>query len=127
MRGEYDKMVASLDVHSRRIGDDGYLEMMKCSAMLEKGDVAKARRYADRAVQLEPDLFDCLVVSLRCSLLDRKHDDSKRMLDRMTQSWELEDEGLRELEGFSEFIRSNSGRKWDEARKAAARPSRPIK
>ncbi len=55
-RHDYRRALKAVDYVEQRVGQDGFTRLMRSSVHLEKGELPKARRWAQLAVDAEPEL-----------------------------------------------------------------------
>jgi tetratricopeptide (TPR) repeat protein len=115
LRKQYDEALASVDRLDARVHDP-YLEFMRGSILLEKGDRAGAKRRFRAAIAAEPGLQAPYWTLVDLSMAEKDFRTTAELLTAVEEDAGVELADLEEVEGFEEFTRSREYRAWKKRR-----------
>jgi tetratricopeptide (TPR) repeat protein len=117
MRKDYAAVLKSIDRLDQRVRDP-YLQYLRGSVLLEKGDDKEARRLFQAAIDAEPTLVTAHWVLIGLSLQDKKYKDTARYLTAIERDAGVTLNELEGLEQYEGFVKSPEYKAWSKERKA---------
>jgi tetratricopeptide (TPR) repeat protein len=117
MRKDYAAVLASIDRLDKRVRDP-YLQYLRGSVQLEKGDGKEARRLFQAAIDAEPTMVTPYWVLIGLSLQDKKYKDTARYLTAIERDAGMAIGDLEEVEQYEGFVKSPEYKSWIKERKA---------
>ena len=115
MRKDYAAVMKTIDRLDARVKDP-YLQYLRGSVMLEKGDGKEARRLFQAAITAEPRLAMPYWVLIGLSLQDKKYKDTARHLAAIERDAKVEVGDLEALEQYAGFVKSKEYKAWNKER-----------
>ena len=112
---EYDKAFECIERLDNSVGGDPYLNVMRANAKLIQQKNNEAKKYAELALEKEPDLFPGYQVLLNVSIADKNYDDTVSVLNALKENFEIEFEDFTQIEAYSDFVKSPQYKKWIES------------
>ncbi|WP_375771927.1 hypothetical protein NR798_13905 [Archangium gephyra] len=117
MRKDYATVMKMVDRLDQRVKDP-YLQYLRGSVMLDKGDRKAALAYFKTAVAQEPTLTLAHWVLIGLSLQDKQFKDTARYLDAIERDAHVELSDLEEIEQYAGFVKSPEFKAWKKKRAA---------
>lgn len=90
------------------VGGDPILRVIDANFQLDQGDRTEARRLAEEAIKLEPDMIGAHWVLVAVALAEKDHKETARLLKRVVQAcrFDLDAPGLKKLDDYKHFVAS---------------------
>jgi hypothetical protein len=107
----------ALDRLDRSVGGDPYLNVLRADTHLQAGDLKKARRFAEKAVDEEPDLQAAYWSLVTVALREKQFDETVRLLDTLAAKFALRFGDFTKEPEYADFVKSPQYRRWLAARK----------
>lgn len=117
LRKDYAAVMKTIDRLDQRVKDP-YLQYLRGSVMLDKGEGKEARRYFQAAIDAEPSLPLPYWVMIGLSLQDKKYKDTARYLTAVERDVGVELGDLEGVEQYAGFVKSPEFKAWKRERKA---------
>ncbi|MCY1080506.1 hypothetical protein [Archangium lansingense] len=117
LRKDYATVMKMIDRLDQRVKDP-YLQYLRGSVMLDKGDRKTALGYFKAAVTAEPSLAMAHWVLIGLSLQDKQYKDTARYLDALERDTSVELADLTDLEQYAGFVKSPEYKPWKKKRDA---------
>jgi predicted negative regulator of RcsB-dependent stress response len=115
LRKDYATVMKMVDRLDQRVKDP-YLQYLRGSVMLDKGDRKAALGYFKAAVAAEPTLALSHWVLIGLSLQDKQYKDTVRYLDAIERDTSVELGELEDLEQYAGFVKSPEYKAWKKKR-----------
>ncbi|MCI0569825.1 MAG: hypothetical protein L0Y66_03670 [Myxococcaceae bacterium] len=119
LRKDYAATLRSIARLDRRV-QDPYLQFIRGSVQLEKGDRKEAKARFQAAIDQEPTLQVAYFTLLGLSLQDREHKETARLLTALERDAEITLNDLEGVEEYAEFVKSREYKAWKKQRAAAS-------
>lgn len=117
MRKDYVAVMEMIDRLDQRVKDP-YLQYLRGSVMLDKGDRKTALGHFKAAVAQEPTLALTHWVLIGLSLQDKQYKDTARYLDAIERDTRVELSPLEDIEEYKGFVKSPEYKAWKKKRAA---------
>jgi predicted Zn-dependent protease len=117
MRKDYATVMKMIDRLDQRVNDP-YLQYLRGSVMLDKGDRKAAVGHFKAAIAGEPTLALAHWVLIGLSLQDKQYKDTARYLDAIERDTSVELSDLGGLEQYAGFVKSPEYKAWKKKRDA---------
>jgi hypothetical protein len=112
LKKNFPKALRCVDRLDESVGGDPYLNCIRSSVAMERGDGAEARRFANLAIDREPSLQIAYFVLVGLSLQDQKYDETVAGLKRIHDTFETSFEDLTTLPEYAGFVKSPQYNQW---------------
>lgn len=112
MKKSYDQFFAAVDRLDKAVGGDPYLDTMRCAVYVETGDLATARKCADKSATADPKLFEAQDALLTVAIKQKDHPTTVKQLDLMERDFGLKWKDLRTVDMFADFVKSPQYQDW---------------
>lgn len=109
---QFDEAQQAIDTLEKRVGDDPYLDVMRGSVELMRPAAKPARRYAEAAIEQEPELIAGHLVLVAALLLDKDYVDLPQALDALAAIPGAPDVPVDTDAAYAEFRESPAYRNW---------------
>ncbi len=125
LRKDFPAVMKTIDRLDARVKDP-YLQYLRGSVMLEKGDGKEARRFFQAAIDAEPRLVLPYWVLIGLSLQDKKYKDTARYLTALERDAGVTLNNLEELEQYEGFVKSKEYKAWNKERQGRLRAAPAV-
>ena len=112
LKKNYDQLFASIDRLDKALGGDPYLDTMRSSAYLEKGDLPNARKLAEKALAADAKMFEAHDSLLTVAIKQKDHATTVKELDQMEADFGMKWKDLRQVPMFADFVNSPQYQEW---------------
>ncbi len=113
----YDRALAAIDGLDRTLGGDPYLDAVRGITYLGKGDLAAAKRCAQKSVAAEPDLPAAYLCRLAIALKEKDFARTSTLLTMIRDKFPKWMPALKSDPDFAEYVKSPQYRSWLAAKK----------
>jgi tetratricopeptide (TPR) repeat protein len=122
LQNDFDAALESIDRLDRSIGGDAYLDVLRSSIHIERGEFDEARDAISRAIEAEPSLIAAYWAMLGLTLTQEDYAETARMLDLIAETFGMEFNDLTQLPEYAGFVASPQYADWI-ARQPAPSPN----
>lgn len=112
----FDEVIAAVDELDKSVGGDPYLDTMRASVHLEKGDADQARACAKRSIEKDKTLAMGYWTLVAISLRTKTFADTVSWLNEIEKNLGLEIGDLSKIEMYGEFMKSPEHAAWRKSR-----------
>ncbi len=123
-----EEALKCIDRLDRSVGGDPYLNYMRASLALERGDRAEARRLGELVVKEEPSFKQAYFFLLGISIQDKTHVETLTQLKRLQKKLGVTFKDLTTVKEYGDFVKSPQYKEWvtyldqEEAANAKSKP-----
>jgi hypothetical protein len=121
LQKRFGAALEALERLDRSVGGDPLLNGQRADIHLGAGDLKKARRFAQKAIEEEPDLQAAYWVLVTVSLKEKKFDETVRLLDTLAGKFALRFGDFTKAAEYADFVKSPQYRQWLQRRKGKDR------
>jgi tetratricopeptide (TPR) repeat protein len=116
IRKQYDDAIAAVDRLAARLGGDPYLEMLKATFLVEKGELDAAWTVASAGLAAAPEFEDAHWMALTIALERKAYDDVASMMATLSDRFaaEFDPELMAEEDLWIGFLESPQGVAWSQ-------------
>ncbi|MBN1204320.1 MAG: hypothetical protein JXB05_05295 [Myxococcaceae bacterium] len=111
LRKDYAAALRSIDRLDKRVKDP-YLQFLRGSVVLGKGDVPEAQKYFQAAIHEDVTLTDAWWALIGLSLQEKQYAETARLLTAIEREVGVELADLRGIEQYEGFVKSAEGKAW---------------
>jgi hypothetical protein len=111
-KGEYTKALEMVSRLETEVGGDPYLHAVRANIHFEAGDLAAARRAANKAIEEEPTLRQPHERLLVIALQEKNFDETLRLLRKLSDEFKLGFPDLTTVPDYADFVKSPRYQEW---------------
>jgi hypothetical protein len=112
MTNNHDEALKCIDRLDKSVGGDPYLNYIRASNAVDRGDRAGARRFAKLVVEQEPSFEDAYAFLLGLSIQDKQHDEALIWLKKLHEEFKMPFGDLTKVDQYTDFVKSPQHKEW---------------
>lgn len=112
LQRDFDAALAAIDRLDQSIGGDPYLHVLRSSVQIEQNRFTEARDAISKAIEAEPSLIEAYWALLGLSLTQEDFDETARILDLISETFDIEFTDLTEVPEYASFVASPQYAQW---------------